>query len=74
MITSDSYGPDGFTVSCAHDGVPMTFKGAKWSWEGDYSICHLRFYCDCGLTADVVTREMDGGPDVVRARAEGGLL
>jgi len=49
----------------------MTFKGARWSWEGDFAICRLRFVCDCGLAAEVVTREMDGGPEVVRARAEG---
>ena len=68
---AEGWGPEGFTVSCVHHGAAMTFKGARWSWEGDFEICRLRFVCDCGLAAEVVTREMDGGPEVVRARAEG---
>lgn len=70
---SAGYGPEGFVVSCVHDGTPLTFKGAIWSWDGDFEICRLRFECACGLTAVVETREMDGGPEMVRARREGGV-
>jgi hypothetical protein len=69
-MSAAGFGPEGFTVSCVHDGTPLTFKSAGWSWEGDYEVCRLRFECDCGLTAVVETREMDGGPEAVRARRE----
>ena len=69
-MTAPGWGPEGFTVTCTHDGTPLTFKGVRWSWEGDFEICRLRFVCDCGLTAEVVTHEMDGGPETVRARHE----
>ena len=73
-MSSDSWGPEGFVVSCTHDGTPMTFKGTTWSWDGDFEIARQRFVCDCGLTAVVETREMDGGPEMVRARRDGGQL
>ena len=65
------FGPDGFDVAPTHDGEPMTFKGSRCSWEGDCEITTLRYACDCGLTCEVVTREMDGGPEMVRRRQEG---
>lgn len=64
------YGPEGFSAALSHHGVPMTFKSACTSWEGDYELHILRFVCDCGLTADVHTRELDGGPEMVRRRRE----
>lgn len=61
---------DGFHVAPTHDGSPMTHKRTSYSWQGDYAITTIRYECDCGLTCDVVVREMDGGPEMVRRRQE----
>lgn len=60
--------PDGFDVAPTHDGSPMLYRGTGYSWEGDFEIVTHRFACDCGLTCEVQTREMDGGPEMVRKR------
>lgn len=67
--SEEFYGPDGFTFDLAHDGVPMQFKGSRISWDGDFEQHILRFACVCGLTAEIHTREMDGGPEAVRRRS-----
>ncbi|ETT26259.1 hypothetical protein RAJCM14343_5824 [Rhodococcus aetherivorans] len=65
------YGPERFSAALSHHGVPMTFKSARTSWEGDYELHILRFVCDCGLTAEVHTRELDGGPEMLQRRQGG---
>lgn len=59
---------DGFEVAPVHDGQPMHYKGTRYSWEGDFEVIVRRFACDCGLTCEVSTRELDGGPEMVRRR------
>jgi len=65
------YGPEGFSAILSHHGVPMKFKSVRTSWEEDVELHVLRFACDCGLTAEVHTRELDGGPEMVQRRQGG---
>ena len=64
-------GPDGFDVAPTHDGVPMAHKGTRISFDGDFELHTMRYACDCGFTCEVRTREMDGGPEAVKARQRG---
>ena len=68
---SVALGPDGFEVTPTHDGLPMIYKGSRISFEGDFEICVMRYECACGFTCEVHTREMDGGPEVAKARQRG---
>lgn len=66
--------PDGFEVAPTHDGEPMTYKGTRITFEGDFEVHVLRYECDCGMTCEVHTREMDGGPEIALQRGRGWRL
>lgn len=67
---SDELGPRGFESTPMHYGKPLNYIGSRVEWEGDFEIHTLRYECNCGLYVEVRTKEMDGGPEVVRKRQQ----